>query len=137
MIQRWNGCLKIESLRWSTFTVVRPKPQIVVDKASPHVEQDWAIKGCQKTPLIMSVVKELWIHGQELLSSHPNANPKFRIGIEDVISNSNTNAEEENYGDLTVMVTNIIPFPRSRESTSSPKGFLRVWDGTGPPQCDP
>lgn len=39
-------------------------------------------------------------------------------------------------GDITVMVTSIWPVP-SVDSDSLPRGFLRVWDGTGIPISDP
>lgn len=40
-------------------------------------------------------------------------------------------------GDLCVMVTAVIPIPDELRQPTNPSGFLRVWDGTGPPISDP
>ena len=39
--------------------------------------------------------------------------------------------------DMTVMICAIITVPPEQRTNVSPRGFLRVWDGTGPPICDP
>jgi len=44
--------------------------------------------------------------------------------------------EQDFIGDFTVMVTAILPFPRSFKTDITPYGFLRVWDGTGPSVSD-
>ena len=50
------------------------------------------------------------------------------------LSDVGRDLEDEGH-DATVMVAAklVAPF---QEGTPSPFGFLRVWDGTGPPTCD-
>ena len=43
---------------------------------------------------------------------------------------------EEQFGDLTVMVSAILPVPEALKTTTTPMGYLRVWDGTGAPESD-
>lgn len=45
--------------------------------------------------------------------------------------------ESDIRGDTTVMVTSILPFPAMELNGCTPRGFLRVWDGTGIPISDP
>ncbi len=132
--QDHKGSFQLTSLNWSTFTTLRPKPLAAV-AADTH--NNWEIQGCQKTPLVMSRVSELWEYGQQLLSNHPMVDPKFRFTIENISSSNHLDCTSETkYGDLTLMVANIIPFPASQQTELTPKGFLRGWDGTGPPDSD-
>ncbi len=87
----------------------------------------------------MSRVKELWKFGQEAMAKRSTVDASFRMMIENVETTpeSNLDPQNKNYGDLIVMVTNVIPFPASLRSRTSPRGFVRVWDGTGPSSTDP
>lgn len=40
-------------------------------------------------------------------------------------------------GDLTAMVAAIIGVPEEQRTGITPRGYLRIWDGTGPPVSDP
>lgn len=97
---------------------------------------EWELSGCQKRPLDTSRVGELWRYGQRLLLNRPTINPKFRTRIENICPYTD-NESEEKYGDIIVMIARFIPYPSSRLTSNSPRGFLRVWDGTGPPATDP
>jgi hypothetical protein len=123
-------------LKWSTFTVAHSEAQKFIN--DPIGADNWEITGCRKTPLSLTRLRELWFYGQDLLSKYPTVNPKYRINIESIAPyNSNEKSDSKKYGDLTVMVARIIPFPISIRTNNSPKGFLRVWDGTGNPVTDP
>lgn len=63
-----------------------------------------------------------------------------RFKLSDMRLQGNTHVEaygEANArGDLTVMVAAVIPLPDEDTSGGTPRGFLRVWDGTGVPKSD-
>jgi hypothetical protein len=40
-------------------------------------------------------------------------------------------------GDVTLLVCAILEMAPEKRSSATPRGFLRVWDGTGPPTSDP
>ena len=101
-----------------------------------NTEHGWELSGCRKRPLNTTRVNELWKYGQKLLLNHPTINPKFRTRIENICPYTD-NTSDEKYGDVIVMIARFIPFPSSLLTSNSPKGFLRVWDGTGPPVTDP
>ena len=132
LIQKWHGELQLATLKWSTHTTV-----------SRYMDQNdnepWNIQGCQKTRLNMSRVIELWEYGQELMTKRSTVkNAFYRMMIEKIETAPETNdAQNKDFGDMIVMVANVIPFPTTLQSSSSPRGFLRVWDGTGPSTSDP
>jgi hypothetical protein len=48
--------------------------------------------------------------------------------IEEKVKN---NVDESESGDLTAIICDVIPYPAESMSSTSPKGLLRIWDGTG------
>lgn len=133
LIQKWHDELQLATLKWSTHTTV-----------SRHIDQNnnepWNVQGCQKTRLNMSRVVELWEYGQNLMTKRSTVkNASYRMMIENIETAPETtnNAPNKDFGDMIVMVANVIPFPTALQSSSSPRGFLRAWDGTGPSSSDP
>lgn len=59
-----------------------------------------------------------------------------KLTIADLARWDDTSTESQT-GDLTVMVSAVIPVPEGLRTTGTPLGFLRVWDGTGPGATDP
>jgi len=141
--EQWNGSLHLTSFNWSTFTVLRPRTHNLRSFGmSTESLQDWNIDGCRKTPLIMWRVNELWMKGQEMFSNYPTVDARFRFTIADMNTQrtneigQNKKRNDTKYGDLTLMIVDIIPYPVDKCSPLSPKGYLRVWDGTGIPISD-
>ncbi len=128
---KWHDSMQLNSLKWSTNTTVNGRRD-----NDGHIV--WRSDGCKKTPLAMSRVKELWEYGQSLFSKQSAVNRAFRIMIENVeIVPESNNDPRKDYGDMIAMVANVIPFPISLQSPTSPRGFIRAWDGTGPSSTDP
>ena len=88
-------------------------------------------------------VNDLWRFARKRMCSCPNVDAKYvftNADIEKNISNQEASSENDNTilgGDLTAMICAIIPYPEDKQTLQSPKGLLRVWDGTGVPHSDP
>ncbi len=82
----------------------------------------------------------LWQWAQNRLMIQPTITKSTRMTIsalsQDDGNRNNFPHHEECQGDLTVMITAIFPAFQPW-SHFSPRGYLRVWDGTGRPSSDP
>jgi len=80
----------------------------------------------------------LWKWGQTRLAQFPTIKEVTQRTLRQVSHQDEATLESENeiVGDFTAMVTAILPFPNLMVSGCTPRGFLRLWDGTGPPICD-
>ena len=153
-IQEWNGDLQLCGHHYSSFVVVRQKQPLQHLPFDPLVTKDWEVMSPSKVftyeNMHASRFHELWYFGQNRLSMYPtffganNADHKCTLGeleSDAVILETERAALEQNQnphtivkGDLTVMVTDIIP--NIEQNPNSVKGFLRVWDGTGAAMTD-
>lgn len=79
---------------------------------------------------------QLWDWGQQRIFNHPTIKPQNRRTLGEAQNIEASNGEECGL-DLTVMVTGIFGRPPDVSDSHYPKGFLRVWDGTGTPVYDP
>jgi Telomeric single stranded DNA binding POT1/CDC13 len=87
-------------------------------------------------------VDELWTWGQKRLRLHATMKQEHRFRIRDVFPQNDTrrnasiSLETANRGDMFALITAIIPWDDDSAPPPKPKGFLRVWDGTGESTSD-
>lgn len=86
---------------------------------------------------------ELWKWAQDRLRIHATMKREHSFKLSDMGPQDSTttgmHAESLHHGDLTAMVTAVLPVdqkPDAQHLKIAPSGFLRVWDGTGPPTSD-
>jgi hypothetical protein len=124
-------------LRGSSYVVCRKEK-------SPNGGAGWALLPTSKSHFEVNESEKkkfmnLWEWGQQRLSNFPTMKSSVCFKLSDVKKQHSDHSElyndENPRGDLTVMVTSIIP--RQSEISDHPMGFLRVWDGTGIPSSDP
>jgi hypothetical protein len=82
-----------------------------------------------------SLSNNLWRWGQHRLASHPTMSPNCKISIAGLDEPAET-LESSVSGDLTAAITAIIPHPEHLRRRDTPRGCIRLWDGTGPPRSD-
>ena len=140
VLQAWSGEPQLCSKKHvSKFVVVR--------SGSPSRElqssiNDWSVSclchvsGAGQHPgLDLPRAQKLWKWGQQRLSEHPTMSPNCHLSIAG-LGEHNDNAEVCEPGDLTAAVTAIIPMPEHLRRRDTPRGFIRLWDGTGPSFSD-
>lgn len=74
-------------------------------------------------------LQTFWDWGQERIATRPTLKRMQRIKLSEV-------ATMDEPGDCTAMVCGLFETQRLSDSPI-PRGFLRLWDGTGPPSSDP
>ena len=74
-------------------------------------------------------LETLWDWGQERMATKPTMKRAQRIKLSEV-------ASMEEAGDCTAMVCGLYETQRISDS-AIPRGYLRLWDGTGAPSSDP
>jgi Telomeric single stranded DNA binding POT1/CDC13 len=79
---------------------------------------------------------DLWEWGQKRLRTYSTMKSVYSFKISDLMPQDDRGSEQRHQGDLTVMVAAVFEVPLEIQSCVRPRGFLRVWDGTGPPQSD-
>lgn len=77
----------------------------------------------------LELFRNLWDWGQERIATKATMKRKQRFKLSEVASMIET-------GDCTVMICGLYETPLL-SSQQLPRGFLRVWDGTGAPSSDP
>lgn len=150
LVDKFEGEIQLTAFAWSKFTVCRPTIEALDlyhaydgDNESIHPtnsEDDWHITYQHNASAIhLEWVNDLWKFSQRRMSNYPNVQPKYQITLAQVeeMCSDYKEGDANNCGDLTAMICNIIPYPREEQNLSSPKGILRIWDGTGPACCDP
>jgi len=147
--QMWEGSVQLLGTRQSSFNVVRrttksslkdiAKEKGALDLAHWEVNST-ALISTLFTPAHGAKFRTLWLWAQKRLQSAPSVVSELKLSIdsisEDVSAPSGTDHDTK-FGDITCMVTAMIPTPADQISDISPRGFLRIWDGTGPPKSDP
>ncbi|KAL7554105.1 hypothetical protein ACHAWF_017491 [Thalassiosira exigua] len=109
---------------------------------------DGAAAGAGGTPVAAHAdlpwrsVDELWRWGRRRLAERPTVAPACRLtigrlGHANGSGDRNVGLEAPASGDLTATVTAIIPVPERLRRRDTPRGYLRLWDGTGPSRSDP
>jgi hypothetical protein len=136
VIQEWNGDVQLLGRRGSSFVVVRPQ-----SSESNAPVDDWSIIPTAKDGTIFTAedterAAALWHWAQARLALYPTLRSSTKMKLSDLSRQDQLESTEETYGDLTVMVSAILPVPEGLKTASTPIGFLRVWDGTGTPTSD-
>jgi len=99
--------------------------------------EDWEVENekSNDSSLSLEAAKEMWLWGLSRLAGHPIAHEKFVNLIQNIIPEADI-SDTKTFKDWVVMISAVIQGSPDKMS-SSPRGYLRVWDGTGPPDCDP
>ncbi len=136
-LSTWKDEEQLMGRKSSRYIVYRddyqgPKPQDVVNATVLP-------PGTSLTPQQRARMQELWKWAQRrfLLHASMKLAHSFKLSDMKLQGTQSSAAEGEVEGDLCVMVTAIIPMPEELRQPTNPSGFLRVWDGTGPPISDP
>lgn len=135
-LQQWKGEMQLMGRRSSSYVVIRKSfstsqfEYLHSSKKNAYVPDDKE----------RGTFESMWKWGQHRLLSYPTmkAETVYRLQQMPLLENETNTCrlDEEKQGrDLTVLVTAVIPIDRSQ--MIQPQGFLRVWDGTGVPVCDP
>ena len=138
-LQEWQGEMQLMGMRASSYVVFRG------DVEKPADEQEWTVLPTAKadfswTENDKSRFIKLWKWGRKRLFSHATMKRSLSFKLSDMQRQDHSHIElsDDNIqGDLTLLVTAIIPVPSERRNRLTPRGFLRVWDGTGLPASDP
>jgi hypothetical protein len=144
-LQEYNHEPQLLCNRRSSVLVVRPSlmrspGRVLHDSISAN---DWSLScSCHEDsernahPLDWRLVNSLWRWGQRRLSLHPTMSPNCKISIAG-LDRAVENVEVTVSGDLTAVVTAILPLPDHLRRRDTARGYIRLWDGSGPPRCDP
>eukprot|EP00986_Skeletonema_menzelii_P006250 scaffold2358_cov222-Skeletonema_menzelii.AAC.4 len=137
LLQEYNNEPQLRAKKSSNIIVARPREarspdEILQDSTSP---EDWSLSD-GRHPVDLELTNTLWRWGQRRLSSHPTMSPNCYVAISQV-SDHVDNFEVSVSGDITAVVTSILPTPEHLRRSDTPRGFLRLWDGTGPSRSDP
>jgi hypothetical protein len=135
-VQLYNNQIQLLASRGrgASLTVIRPKEK----KEEHHQEADgeWQYDASPASTYDGEVVDRfvhLWKWGQKRMLSHPSMKASARFRIEDV-GRIGINGET-GMQDCTVMVVSMFASPEGNDAPL-PRGFLRIWDGTGASQSD-
>lgn len=137
LLQEYNNEPQLRAKKNSNIIVVRPSETrsfegTLQDSTSPD---DWSLSD-GRYEVDLDLTNSLWRWGQRRLSTHPTMSPNCYIAISQV-SDHVDNFEVSVSGDITAVVTSILPTPEHLRRRDTPRGFLRLWDGTGPSRSDP
>ena len=141
-VQEWQGNVQLAaySNRSPVVAVARPVPAAVVVGAGGSGR--WTASAPDGAPLPPgfdeALASKLHEWGLRRLSSHPTVSGRCAATLSSLNENA-TSGESAvaSGGDLTVVVTGIVETPEEMRRRDSPRGYLRVWDGTGPSRSDP
>ncbi|GKY92238.1 hypothetical protein MPSEU_000195000 [Mayamaea pseudoterrestris] len=137
--QLYKGELQLLGMRESSYVVFRHDPATDAWLTLPtaHIEYQLTVEDLDR-------VTELWHWSQKRLLEHPTMKAEHALTIEEMKPQGDQDRalfhDEAASGDLTVMVTAVIPSPLQSDDNirgTVPFGYLRVWDGTGFPGRDP
>ena len=139
-VQEWKGEIQLLGLRKSSYVVLRGDPNDAAKNDS------WTITSTSTDENTLSDLdeermKELWKWSRKRLLFHPTMKASQGVTLDKLMQRDSREEFQDKdleYGDLTVMVTAIIPATSDQATTGvSQRGYLRVWDGTGLPKSDP
>jgi len=138
-IQDFNGDIQLVGRLGSSYVVFRGDQEDLS-------KEDWTVLPTAKaefemTPQDRTRFIELWKWGQKRFLSHATMrlSHSFRlseISVQGTVDEKDL-IEHNIKGDITALVCAVIPVPSQQISGVTPRGFLRIWDGTGGPFSDP
>ena len=140
-IQSWNNEAQLVSTKESTFVTLRGnvmKPDGTQTKPEmfPSDDENVALSDLEWEHML-----DMWHWAQRRMMLHATMKLAHRFRLSDMHLPDSTHTEsygEENTrGDLTAMVAAVISIVTDSSLAGvTPRGFLRVWDGTGIPKSD-
>jgi Telomeric single stranded DNA binding POT1/CDC13 len=137
-VQQWNDEYQLVSTRASTFVVLRrnsPNSNDTNPEMYPANDENVLMSDMEWEHML-----DMWHWAQRRFLLHATMKIAHRFRLSDMRMPDSTQVElygdESTRGDLTVMVTSVLPIPSEQLSGVTPRGFLRVWDGTGVPKSD-
>ena len=153
-VQKWKEGIQLlsASKAKSSFVTFREREQDHEETIPASTE--WEISSTAKNNYTFTLKDyerflELWSWGQRQLSLKPfnyagittaaatiTSSQQITVSISSLDITPNSSELNVINGDLIAMVTAILPIPPGA-SSNSPKGCLRLWDGTGPSLSDP
>lgn len=140
-LQSWNGEAQLMSNKGvSKIVIIRPcQARTPANPSLPNsiLPDGWSSIGDRLGSIQYPYVNNLWLWGQQRLATYPTMTPSCYLSIGGVGDINNSIAETSVSGDLTAAVTAIIPMPENLRHRDTPRGFIRLWDGTGPSRSDP
>lgn len=133
------------AFRWCKIAVCRPTPDAILSYenqieggAPPNPgdsKDDWVHEKNMSRSLDFNKINSLWRFCRKRMSSCPNVDSRYKVTNADLGINRQDQhcgeSEKMLAGDLTALICAVIPFPEARQTLSTPKGLVRVWDGTG------
>ena len=154
ILQEYEGEAQLvtySSRRTAKIIIARPHRNRRPDDREMNnsiLPNDWAVScSCHETDdeahstLNWQLLNNLWTWGQHRLAAHPTMSPLCHLSIGE-FGEHNNNGNNHSFevpisGDLTAAVTAIIPMPEHSRGRDTPRGYIRLWDGTGPSLSDP
>jgi Telomeric single stranded DNA binding POT1/CDC13 len=135
-VQQWKDEYQLVSTRASTFVVLRRNGLNSNDpEMYPANDENVLMSDTEWEHML-----DMWHWTQRRFMLHATMKISHRFRLSDMRMPDSTQVElygdESTRGDLTVMVASILPIPSEQLSGVTPRGFLRVWDGTGVPKSD-
>lgn len=129
-VQVYNNQMQLLATtgRESTITVIRP-----IESADDSWQFEASPEGIHEA-VDVERYKKLWEWGQQRMFNYPTMRTVSRFKIAD-IGRTGVNAETGKQ-DATVMVASMFESPPTQSDYPLPRGFLRIWDGTGESQSD-
>ena len=140
-IQSWNNEVQLVTTKGSTFVTLRGigmKPDGTQTKPEMFPSDD---ENVVLSDIEWEHMLDIWHWAQRRMMLHATMKLAHRFRLSDMHLPDSTHTEaygEANTrGDLTAMVAAVIPIVTDRSVAGvTPRGFLRVWDGTGIPKSD-
>jgi hypothetical protein len=80
--------------------------------------------------------QKLWLWGQNFIKEFSTINQQHCFTLAEMNAINDSDEEHLKDRDITVMIAGVFPYPEM-PSGVNPRGFLRVWDGTGIAPSDP
>lgn len=140
-IQSWNDEVQLVSTKNSTYVTLRgngmkPDGTQTNPEMFPTDDENVVLSDIEWEHML-----DMWHWAQRRMMLHATMKVAHRFRLSDMHLPDSTHTEaygEANTrGDLTAMVAAVIPIVTDRSVAGvTPRGFLRVWDGTGIPKSD-
>jgi Telomeric single stranded DNA binding POT1/CDC13 len=134
-VEEFKGEIQLVGLKLTSYVVFRGDSE-AVDR-----DDRWSVSAVAKGYMLSSQDKELftriWRWGQQRIFSFPTLKVDHCTQICDMLRVDDTQSVEGDR-DFTLMVCSISTVPQDPSTGGvTPRGILRVWDGTGFPISDP
>ena len=140
-LQRWKDDIQLLGVGEASYVVFRGN----VD--DPDATTEMSVFPSSENSVVTDEDMErgmnVWKWAQRRIRLHATMKAEHSFKLSDVSPQDSTQMEwfgqqrQDSRGDLTCMVTAILPVQHTEATDGiSPRGFLRLWDGTGPPTSD-